>query len=80
MKKQKTDLEKKLEKESLLEKLPELSTQIIELIKDRGRATMSDIVAATKENRNTIKGHLQKLVKAGRLLPQGKGKGTWCKL
>lgn len=80
MQKQKTDLEKKLEMELLLEKLPELSTQIIKLVKDRGRATISDIVNITKENRNTIKGHLQNLVKSRHLIPQGKGKGTWYKL
>lgn len=80
MQKQKTELEKKLERESLLEKLPELSFQILAFVKDRGRATISDIVAITKENRNTIKAHLRELVKANRLSPQGKGKGTWYKI
>jgi Fic family protein len=79
MQKQKMELERKLERESLLEKLPELSAQILAFVRDRGRATMSDIVTITKKNRNTIKVHLRELVRAGRLSPQGKGKGTWYK-
>lgn len=80
MQKQKSDLERKLEKESLLDKLPELSAQILAFIKDHGRATISDVVEVTKQNRNTIKGHLRELVQSGRLSKQGQGKGTWYKL
>lgn len=80
MQKQKLDLEKKLEKEILMERVPQLSIQILAFVKDHGRATISNIVAITKENRNTIKAHLRELVKTRRLSPQGKGKGTWYKL
>lgn len=80
MVKQKAELEKKLERELLAEKLPELSSQIIAYIRDHGRATIGDVVAITKANRNTAKVHLRELVSAGRLVQQGKGKGTWYKL
>jgi predicted HTH transcriptional regulator len=80
MQKQKNELEKKLERELLLEKLPELSGQILALVKDRGRATISEIVAVTKENRNTVKAHLRELVRTKRLAQEGKGKGTWYKI
>jgi Fic family protein len=80
MQKQKSELEKKLERESLLEKLPELSAQILAFVKDRGRATISDIVNLTQDNRNTVKAHLKALVRTGRLSQQGVGKGTWYKI
>lgn len=78
--KQKAELEKKLEKEVLLQKLPELSAQIIAFIRAHGRATIADIVTVTKGNRNTVKLHLRELVAAGRLVQQGTKKGTWYKL
>lgn len=80
MVKQKAELEKKLEREMLLEKLPELSSQMVIHIRDHGRATIGNIVAVTQANRNTIKVHLKDLVDAGRLVRQGTGKGTWYKL
>jgi Fic family protein len=80
MEKQKTSLEKKLESASLLDKLPELSTQILVFIQDHGRATIGDVVEITKQNRNTVKVHLRELVRAGRISKQGQGKGTWYKL
>ena len=80
LQKQKAELEKKLEKEALLEKVPGLSVGILAFVTDHGRATIGDLVAVTKENRNTIKAHLRDLVKVGRLAQQGKGKGTWYRL
>ncbi|MDP1727004.1 MAG: Fic family protein [Bacteroidota bacterium] len=81
LKKQKQRLESKIEKEILLTgQLPELSFQILELIKSRGRATVKDIVAVTNANRNTIKKHLEGLVTAERLQKNGIGKGTWYSL
>ena len=79
MKKQKNNLEKKLGQEDLLGKLPEASTAILAVVKERGRATMSDLVTLTKQNRNTIKVHLRELVRQGHLTQFGKGKGTWYK-
>jgi predicted HTH transcriptional regulator len=75
---QKRNLEIKAEREKLLlSQLPYLSASILELVKSRGRATISDIVVLTKANRNKIKKHLEGLVRSGALLKNGKGKGTW---
>ncbi|MBK6635971.1 MAG: Fic family protein [Chitinophagaceae bacterium] len=62
LKQQKQRLEVKVEREKLLlGKLPELSLKILELTKSRGRITISDAVAITGANRNTIKKHLETL-------------------
>ena len=78
---QKRRLEVKLEKEKLLlGQLPELSLQILGLIKLRGRITNSEIVTFTKANRNTVKKHLEAMVAAQHLQMNGIGKGTWYSL
>lgn len=75
---QKRRLEKKIERERIvIEALPELSVQVLELAKERGRVTNGEIVKLTGANRNTVKKHLQSLVAAGYLEQHGKGKGTW---
>lgn len=75
---QKRRLEAKVEKENLMQKsLPSLSLQILDTVKSHGRTTLSDSVAATGANRNTVKRHLQKLVADRYLLKQGTGKTTW---
>lgn len=75
---QKQRLEIKLEKEHLLlSQLPELSLQILQLVKSRGRITNSEIVTLTNANRNTVKKHLEALVAAQQLRKNGIGKGTW---
>lgn len=75
---QKRRLEKKIERERLvLITLPELSVEIVELAKERGRVTIGDIVTLTGANRNTIKKHLATLVEAKHLIQHGAGKGTW---
>lgn len=71
-------LEKKVELETVvLAKLPELSLQIVELVRTRGRIKMSEVVQATGANRNTIKHHLRNLVGDGHLSQQGSGRGVW---
>jgi len=81
LRQQKYRLESKLEKEKLLlGKLPELSLQILELVKSRGRITNSEIVAITQANRNTVKKHLEAMVAAQHLQKNGSGKGTWYSL
>ncbi len=81
LRQQKHRLEVKLEKEKLLfGQLPELSLQILELIKSRGRITNSEIVTLTKANRNTVKKHLEAMVAAQHLQKNGIGKGTWYSL
>lgn len=75
---QKTRLEKKLEQERLLlGDLPELSVRILELCRNRGRVTVSEIEKATNANRGTIKDHLAALVKAGHLTLHGAGRGAY---
>jgi Fic family protein len=75
---QKQRLEGKLEKEKLLmTQLPQLSLQILELIRSRGRITISEVVTLTEANRNTVKKHLEALVKKNYLQQSGVGKGTW---
>jgi Fic family protein len=75
---QKQRLESKLEKEKLLmAQLPQLSLQILELIKSRGRITISEIVTLTEANRNTVKKHLEALVENNYLQQSGIGRATW---
>ena len=75
---QKKKLESKVEQESkLLMQLPELSLQILYMVRSRGKATISEIITVTDANRNTVKRHLEKLVGSNRLRKHGAGKGTW---
>jgi Fic family protein len=78
---QKNRLEKKIEKEKLLlTKLPELSIEILEILKSRGRTTISEIVSLTQANRNTIKKHLESLVSNNQIEKHGSTKGAWYSL
>jgi len=70
-------LTQKIEREHLMQQLPDLSSLILEVVKEHGRATISDIQSITKANRNTIKVRLRELVIDGYLIKQGRGKGTW---
>ncbi len=75
---QKARLEKKIERERLiLGDLPELSVQILELCRERGRVTVAEASKTTGANRNTIKDHLKALAKAGHLEQHGAGRGAW---
>ena len=68
----------KIEREKILmAKLPYLSLQILELVKSRGRITISEVVTLTNANRNTIKKHLEQLVAANHLEKNGISKGVW---
>ena len=77
LKTQKDLLHKKLEREKLTINLPKLSTQILEVVKEQGKSTISDIHAITGANRNTIKKNLRELVQRRYLEQHGKGRGTW---
>lgn len=77
LKTQKDKLRAKIEREKIMFDLPELSAQILSIVKEHGRATISDIEAITRANRNTIKVRLRELVTDGFLGKHGKGKGTW---
>ncbi|MCP3872014.1 MAG: Fic family protein [Desulfobacteraceae bacterium] len=73
---QKEMLSLKIEREKIFIKLSKLSRQIIDLVKDHGELSISEIESITKANRNTIKKKLGELVKDKYLLTQGQGKGT----
>jgi Fic family protein len=75
---QKSRLEKKIEREQLLlGDLPELSVKILELCKERGRVTISDVVKVTGANRSTIKDHVAALTRKKHLARHGAGRGAW---
>jgi Fic family protein len=62
LKQQKDRLEKKIERERiLLGDLPELSVQILELCRERGRVTVNEISKVTGISRNTVKDHVTAL-------------------
>ncbi len=76
--KQTDHLKVKMEKEKiLLQKIPELSLQILEHVKAHGRITTAEAVNITGANRNTIKLHLKNLVKGGHLKLNGSGRSSW---
>ena len=75
---QKRRLEKKIDRERIiLGELPELSVQILELARERGRVTVADAVKATGASRNTIKDHITSLAGQGLLNRHGAGRGSW---
>lgn len=76
LKAQKDMLSKKIEREHRALKLPELSIQIIEVVKEQGQTTISQIHDITNANRNTIKVRLRELVENNYLNKEGKGKAT----
>lgn len=76
--KQKNKLLQKLEREMFfLTSLPELSVQILDLAKERGRVEISEIIKSTKAKRGTIKTHLVNLIQSGQLLQHGQARATW---
>ncbi|MGH8547174.1 MAG: Fic family protein [Methylococcales bacterium] len=78
LQRQKQRLENKIEREPIMiDALPELSVQILELVEAQGRLTIGQIVKLTGANRNTLKKHLKLLVAAKHLTQHGTGKGTW---
>ena len=78
LKQQKDRLEKKIERERVfLGDLPELSVQILELCRERGRVTIGEITKITGISRNTIKVHLAALTDKGHLARHGAGRGAW---
>lgn len=75
---QKTRLEAKIEREGVLEgALPELSMQILEMARQRGRLKMADVLAVTGQARGTIRNRLNELVARGLLARHGQGPATW---
>jgi len=76
LKKQKDDLSLKIERENIIRKLPDLSRQILKIVKQHDRVAISDIHSILKANRNTIKVRLRQLVTNGYLQMEGTGKGA----
>jgi Fic family protein len=79
LKKQKEILQKRLEEEKTISfaEMPTLSGLILNLSLTHAKMTVSEVQRATKANRNTIKKHLQALVRKGLLRKHGENKGTW---
>ena len=78
LKRHKDRLERKIERERLVfGDLPELSVQILELARERGRVTVGEAAKATGASRNTVKDHVRTLAEAGHLDRHGAGRGTW---
>ena len=68
----------KVEREKmLLMNLPDLSIQILDILKNRGRITIGEAVAITGANRNTLKPHFKHLLEQGLIELHGRGRGAW---
>jgi Fic family protein len=75
---QKRRLEQRIERERImLGDLPELSSKILELARERGRVTIAEAVRATGASRNTIKDHVRALTDRKQLTRHGAGRGVW---
>jgi Fic family protein len=77
LKRQTEVLSSKLDTEKSLLSIPSLSQSILLASRERGNITIRDIVIITGANRNTIKAHVQNLVREKLLFREGKGKGAW---
>jgi len=75
--KQKNNLKEKIERESRARRLPALSEKILGLAQEHGRISIGFISTTLEANRNTVKKHVQQLVKNERLVRHGKGRGTY---
>ena len=75
--KQKDHLKEKIEREIRARRLPALTENILHLARQHGRISIAFISAALDANRNTVKKHVRQLVKSGRLVRHGKGRGTY---
>ena len=74
-------LRAKVERERLLMgSLPEVSAQLLDLVRDHGRLTIGDAERLTGQNRNTLKQHFRTLVADGHLSLNGAGRGAWYSL
>jgi Fic family protein len=61
----------------LLINLPDLSIQILDILKARGRITIGEAVIITGANRNTLKPHFKHLLEQGFIELHGRGRGAW---
>ncbi len=78
LQKQKNHLEHKVNNaKSLLLHMPQVSAQIISLLHEHGRLTISEFEKMSGVNRNTLKKYLSDLVLAGNITRFGQSKATW---
>ena len=79
LKKQKSNLAANVEKEKTVDDaaLPTLSLQILRLLKEHERLSISEIVAITGASQNTLKVRLRELVVTDRIKRFGKARATW---
>jgi Fic family protein len=74
---QKNSLAEKVKRERLMTSLSVLDEQLMQLVRQHGRLTLTNALSLTKANRNTLKLHLKQLVQAGRLQLLGRGRSSW---
>lgn len=75
---QKRTLDEKIRREKiLLDSLPALSVQILDIARTQGRVTVAEAARITGVSRNTIKDHVRALTDGGHLVRHGAGRGTW---
>jgi Fic family protein len=60
--------------------LPVISIQVLALLGEQGRLTITEMVKHTGTNQNTLKVRLRELVSAGRIQRHGKARATWYSL
>jgi Fic family protein len=81
LKKQKDKLSAKLEREKIIShKLPQVSSEILSLLKAHDRLTIAELELLTKTNRNTLKVRLRDLVRDNFIEQNGKARSTWYSL
>lgn len=74
---QKNSLAEKVKQERLMTSLSALDERLLQLARQHGRLTLTNALALTKANRNTLKLHLRQLVLAGHLQLLGRGRSSW---
>ncbi|HLH32299.1 MAG TPA: Fic family protein [Terriglobia bacterium] len=74
---QKNALAEKVKREKLMTSLSALDEQLLQLVRQHGKLSLSDAQTLTKANRNTLKLHFRQLVQAGRLQLLGRGRSSW---
>lgn len=75
---QKRALDEKIKRERiLLDSLPPLSLQILDIARTQGRVSVAEAAKITGTSRNTVKDHLKALTESGHLTRHGAGRGTW---
>lgn len=73
---QKEQLEKKIKNEKLLVVVPQLSLDIIQYLKENGATSISGLEKALQTNRNTLRTHLDALIKEHHVVRIGAARAT----